>query len=302
MLSDQKVEVSKENTETVKDESQKSVKDKYSVTTNSKTGLTEEEEKRLKENLDNGFTQKMNQKIKIISEKDLTKLYTDKDIDSSETLFFKNCENSKFIVGANAMSTKICIERCKDCSFIFNGKVITQVQELWNNVNVNVVNNTTIKTVQVDLCNGATVLFDKTENFNRVVWAASERLKIHFKEKEAAHHIVDTGITEMKKLNPTINEKVDQFIVRLIKNKVTEKIDLRNELIIRLDNGFPTTEREEREFQRRQEANLQKLTKELLGKNINLGKKKDIGPKIGRNEPCKCGSKKKYKNCCGSDL
>lgn len=34
-----------------------------------------------------------------------------------------------------------------------------------------------------------------------------------------AHHIVDTGITEMKKLNPTINEKVDQFIVRLIKVK-----------------------------------------------------------------------------------
>lgn len=297
MLSDQKVEVPKEQN---KNETPKTGKEKYTVTTNSKTGLTEEEEKKLKENLDNGFTQKMNQKIKIISEKNQTKLFTDKDIDSTETLFFKNCENSKYVVGA--MSTKVCIERCKDCTFIFNGKVITQVQELWNNINVKVVNNTTIKTVQVDLCNGADVCFDKTENFNRVVWAATENLKIHFKEKEAAHHIVDTGITEMKKLNPTINEKVDQFIVRLIKNKVTEKIDLRNELIIRLDNGFPTTEREEREFQRRQEANLQKLTKELLGKNINLGKKKDVGPKIRRNDPCKCGSKKKYKNCCGSDL
>jgi len=242
----------------------------------------------------------MNQKIKIISEKNQTKLFTDKDIDSTETLFFKNCENSKYVVGA--MSTKVCIEKCKDCTFIFNGKVITQVQELWNNINVKVVNNTTIKTVQVDLCNGANVCFDKTENFNRVVWAATENLKIHFKEKEAAHHIVDTGITEMKKLNPTINEKVDQFIVRLIKHKVTEKIDLRNELIIRLDNGFPTTEREEREFQRRQEANLQKLTSELLGKNIHLGRKKNVGPKIRRNDPCKCGSKKKYKNCCGSDI
>jgi len=242
----------------------------------------------------------MNQKIKLITGNGQTKLFTDKDIDTAETLFFKNCENSKFVVGA--MSTKVCIERCKDCSFVFNGKVITQVQELWNNINVKVLNNTTIKTVQVDLCNGANVCFDKTDNFNRVVWAASENLKIHFKEKGAEHHIVDTGITEMKKLNPTINEKVDQFIVRLIKNKVTEKIDLRNELIIRLDNGFPTTEREEREFQRRQEANLQKLTKELLGKNINLGKKKTVGPKIRRNDPCKCGSKKKYKNCCGSDL
>ena len=25
------------------------------------------------------------------------------------------------------------------------------------------------------------------------------------------------------------------------------------------------------------------------------------GPKIGRNDPCPCGSGKKYKNCCGKD-
>ena len=24
------------------------------------------------------------------------------------------------------------------------------------------------------------------------------------------------------------------------------------------------------------------------------------GPKIGRNDPCSCGSGKKYKNCCGT--
>ena len=26
---------------------------------------------------------------------------------------------------------------------------------------------------------------------------------------------------------------------------------------------------------------------------------KNDGPQIGRNEPCSCGSGKKYKNCCG---
>ena len=25
----------------------------------------------------------------------------------------------------------------------------------------------------------------------------------------------------------------------------------------------------------------------------------NAGPKIGRNDPCPCGSKKKYKKCCG---
>jgi len=39
--------------------------------------------------------------------KEETKLFTDKDVESTETLFFKSCENCKFVVAA--MSTKICI-------------------------------------------------------------------------------------------------------------------------------------------------------------------------------------------------
>jgi len=48
MLADQKVEALKEKKEDIKNEPPKSVKEKYSVTTNSKTGLTEEEEKKIK--------------------------------------------------------------------------------------------------------------------------------------------------------------------------------------------------------------------------------------------------------------
>ena len=29
--------------------------------------------------------------------------------------------------------------------------------------------------------------------------------------------------------------------------------------------------------------------------------KKAVSQKIGRNEPCPCGSGKKYKNCCGAN-
>ena len=34
-------------------------------------------------------------------------------------------------------------------------------------------------------------------------------------------------------------------------------------------------------------------------KNINLGQE-NINKKIGRNDPCFCGSRKKYKRCCGA--
>ena len=32
---------------------------------------------------------------------------------------------------------------------------------------------------------------------------------------------------------------------------------------------------------------------------LNWPKPKEVEKKVGRNEPCPCGSKKKYKKCCG---
>ena len=40
------------------------------------------------------------------------------------------------------------------------------------------------------------------------------------------------------------------------------------------------------------------------GKTINVNENKTVvneGPKVGRNDPCPCGSGKKYKNCCGKN-
>ena len=36
------------------------------------------------------------------------------------------------------------------------------------------------------------------------------------------------------------------------------------------------------------------------GKMVTPGTQRNEGPKIGRNDPCPCGSGKKYKKCCGA--
>ena len=36
------------------------------------------------------------------------------------------------------------------------------------------------------------------------------------------------------------------------------------------------------------------------GKELNAPTVRNEGPKIGRNDPCPCGSGKKYKKCCGT--
>ncbi len=77
-----------------------------------------------------------------------------------------------------------------------------------------------------------------------------------------------TGSTAIAETNSKIDAKTDQFICRLLPNRVTGQLQLLNELIVRLENGFPTTEREARQFEERQEANLQALARNLLGKVI----------------------------------
>ncbi|WP_304683174.1 SEC-C metal-binding domain-containing protein, partial [uncultured Clostridium sp.] len=37
-----------------------------------------------------------------------------------------------------------------------------------------------------------------------------------------------------------------------------------------------------------------------IGSDIDRTVRND-GPKVGRNDPCPCGSGKKYKNCCGKN-
>ena len=151
----------------------------------------------------------------------------------------------------------------------------------------------------MDLTKQIRVTYSTQADFNRVVWSATESMDLSF--LDLPEHRLLTGSSVMAAANPQLDPTSDQFIVRLIPHRVTGAIQLLNELIVRLDNGFPTTEREARQFEERQEANLQQLAREILGKDVRLGKKKDVGPKVKPNEPCKCGSGKKFKKCCGTN-
>ena len=39
---------------------------------------------------------------------------------------------------------------------------------------------------------------------------------------------------------------------------------------------------------------------EKINQSISKEKLKDLGKKMSRNEPCHCGSGKKFKKCCGA--
>ncbi|KAI3662446.1 hypothetical protein MP638_003586 [Amoeboaphelidium occidentale] len=228
---------------------------------------------------------------------DHTEALTTETLDAKDSLYIKGCSNSVFTV--NATCTKVFVESCDNIKLFFNDRIITHTVEVWKCNSVTVEINTTVQTLQVDMCEKSHFKFKYVGLFKSMIWSSCEELSLGF--ADSTEHQITVGTSLMKQSNDNITQH-DQFIARILPNKVTGKAQLLNELIVRLENGFPTTEREARIFEERQEANLQALAKEILGKEITINKKKDTKPKAGRNDPCTCGSGKKYKKCCGTDV
>ncbi len=58
-------------------------------------------------------------------------------------------------------------------------------------------------------------------------------------------------------------------------------------------------EEEAREIERRQRRQQQQLQYQAGAAQAEAPKPVRTGAKVGRNDPCPCGSGKKYKKCCG---
>jgi len=220
-----------------------------------------------------------------MNEKDQKIIIEQEGVKYQATLFFKNCKDCDYTI--NALCTKILIDGCTNTRIVFNGKIVTNIIEIWRCNNFNILANTKIHTLQVDMCRGLTAEFSTRDFFQTIVWAGTHDLSIKFTDAEE-HNLIGTGYSQMKTLHPDLNEQTDQIICRFIKGK------LASELVVRLQNGYPSTEREAKEFDIRQEAAIKQLAKEA---GINI--KRKVEKKPGRNEPCDCGSGKKYKNCHG---
>ena len=54
----------------------------------------------------------------------------------------------------------------------------------------------------------------------------------------------------------------------------------------------------EKEFQRKKQRELEQAR--MAGAGDMQVQQRRVGEKIGRNDPCPCGSGKKYKKCCGA--
>jgi len=189
----------------------------------------------------------------------------------------------------DALCTKVLIDGCHNTKIILKQKIITSTVDIYKSDNFHIEIGTKVGTLQVDICKNLKVTYDNRENFQSMVWAGVYDLLLHFQKE---NHTLKTGFDEMVALHGELNPTIDQFIIRWISE------ELLIERVIRLDNGFPTTAREKKGYDDRQEETLQKLAKEA---GITIGKKSE--KRIPPNSICpKCKSGLKYKKCCGKTL
>ena len=200
---------------------------------------------------------------------------------------------------------------------VCNGVVLTNSVEVWGCEDVElVVNEILVATLQVDLCTNFRVHYSRRKLFHKMIWAAVEDYTISFDDASSLEPqeppSYTNGYEEMIARYP--REEFQKNIAQFI-DSLEEDGRVRSEKLLRLQNGFPTTEREQEEFDERSEKNkkmaeehyrgiikivekdkdLQKLGIKTVKKGEGEGKEK-----VKPNAECLCGSKKKFKKCCGS--
>jgi hypothetical protein len=212
-----------------------------------------------------------------------------------DTLVFKNCHQCHFTI--DAYSTKVHIDDCTDCSFTFCGKVVSAVAEMYKCSNVTLDVRVPIKTLQIEGCDTVRATFDSLDSFHSVVWAGTKALDLTVPGVAQAD-TVHIGVDVLRACHPNmeIRDDIDQFITRVVGD------ELLSERIVRLDNGFPTTERERKAFEEKQEANARAFAKNAGLKLVRTEHKEEKAPARNSICPCEIGTKehKKYKHCCGA--
>ncbi|OGS08006.1 MAG: hypothetical protein A2270_01775 [Elusimicrobia bacterium RIFOXYA12_FULL_51_18] len=107
-------------------------------------------------------------------------------------------------------------------------------------------------------------------------------------EKPHAQKTDDELVEELNKISPEIlsqakNPQMRKLVIDLYRKMLVEGVDVNNE-------------KEVGKW-------LKKHPEVANGGDVQkVETVKRAGPKVGRNEPCPCGSGKKYKKCCGAGL
>merc|ERR1712137_194063 len=181
------------------------------------------------------------QETKLVENQENEKRALNQGYSRRATVYFKKNNTCQYHV--DCVSTKVMFEACEDTFVKLNERVLTETVEVWNCNGCELMVNVPISTIQVDMCRDLVIRFPSKENFGSLVWAGVHNMRVLVGDDELV-----SDVSQGESV-PNYCENFDQFIIRYVDGK------LKQELIVRLENGFPTTNREADEFDAQQKKN-----------------------------------------------
>ncbi|KAJ3104550.1 hypothetical protein HDU97_009062 [Phlyctochytrium planicorne] len=214
-----------------------------------------------------------------------TKICEAGSIPISHSLYLRKLKNCEITI--DTPITKLLIEDCSKLKLRLNGRVITQMLEIWRTDESTLEISSPIQTLQVDMCKDLKVSYKSKDNFASIVWAKSEEIQISI-AGYAGEEIKDgwyrTGLEAFTSANPSMQiwPDIDQFIVRFLKGKVE------TEVIVRVGGGYASTDREDSEAVKRKDLIMSKVAetffKSVDFKSLANHVKKTAKAKVGEEE------------------
>lgn len=234
----------------------------------SKQELLKQAQERLKTELDGPSKAKPFVLEKLV---DATRTLQASELPELPVLIVRGCSGCTITLPSSVTIIKLQVEQCNNCTLDVGARVLTETVEAWDCDGCSVRFGSKASTVQVDKCSRLSLTYASADFFDRIMHTGPRALAIAF--DDAPQLATTLELDELRKANndETINDSTDQFITRRLSKTSSS---LTTELIIRLCNEFPTTEREVREFEQRTRMHEEKLDEVVEGM---------LGSSLGKN-------------------
>jgi len=195
---------------------------------------------------------------------------TEEGMPELPVLIISGCKGCKLTLAPELSVIKVQIEHCTDTRIDVQARVLTEIVEVWRCERAAVRLGAKAATLQVDKCTGLALTFAQADFFDRLMSTGARSTSVAFEDDTALGTTIDFDSLQQERPQMALSEDIDQFITR----RLSATGPLETELVIRLCNEFPTTEREVREFERRTRMHSDKLDEVVDGMlGSGLGKK-----------------------------
>jgi hypothetical protein len=150
-----------------------------------------------------------------LNQEDYQDIIDDKECKADSVVYIKDCKGGNYTI--NSYSAKILIDGCHSgTKIVINGKVLSQMIEVWNCNNIDVEINTNVKTLQIDQNDKVNILYHQKEDFHQLIWAGCNSTNLKIKDFEDQ---ICLDFDALKKQDDNLRKDIQQYIVRIIDSK-----------------------------------------------------------------------------------